>query len=225
MNTGRQGLLALLCLLAAVGSYLLTPRQFLADLEPVNLEQMVPLQFGDWKALPQHDDVITSPEQEAYIKSIYSQTLSRVYADSQGHSVMLSIAYTRDQSDNAGTQSHKPEICYPAQGFVIQQSEITQMDTGFGAIKVKRLTAVQGSRVEPLIYWTMIGTRSAVDQFGLKWAKLEYGVHDIIPDGLIFRVSEIYTDGTKIFSTQEQFSRDLMESVTPKNRVRFIGEF
>ena len=66
MTTARQALLAALCLLTALGAYLLTPRQMLADLEPVNLEQMVPKQFGDWKALPQHDGVITSPEQEAF---------------------------------------------------------------------------------------------------------------------------------------------------------------
>ena len=107
MTTARQALLAALCLLAALGAYLLTPRQMLADLEPVNLEQMVPKQFGDWRALPQNDDVITSPEQDAFIKSIYSQVLSRVYVDDAGHRIMLSIAYTRDQSDNAGTQSHE----------------------------------------------------------------------------------------------------------------------
>lgn len=97
------------------------------------------------------------------------------------------------------------------------------MDTGFGAIKVKRLTAVQGSRVEPLIYWTMIGTRSAVDQFGLKWAKLEYGVHDIIPDGIIFRVSVIYSGDGDPFYSQERFIRSLILSLDSISRNRFLG--
>lgn len=223
MNTGRQGLLALLCLLAAVGAYLLTPRQFLADLEPVNLEQIVPLQFGDWKALPQHDDVITSPEQEAYIKSIYSQTLSRVYADSQGHRVMLSIAYTRDQSDNAGTQSHKPEICYPAQGFQIRGKQVGALDTNPTAGSAVRMVAVNGSRIEPLTYWLMIGHDRAVTHWDIKRWQMAYGLYGQIPDGLIFRVSVIDEDIEQGFALQQQFLQQLFSGLSPTALRRLAG--
>lgn len=223
MTTARQALLAVLCVLAALGAHLLTPRQLLADLEPVNLEQMVPLQFGDWKALPQHDDVITSPEQEAFIKSIYSQTLSRVYADSQGHRVMLSIAYTRDQSDNAGTQSHKPEICYPAQGFQIVSKQIGVLDDGPEAGSVVRMVAVNGSRIEPLTYWLMIGHDRAVSHWDVKRWQMAYGLHDQIPDGLIFRVSVIGEDIRYGFALQQQFLQQLFSGLSPMALRRLAG--
>ena len=224
MKLTRQALLASLCLLAAVGAYLLTPRQFLADLEPVNLEQMVPLQFGDWKALPQHDDVITSPEQEAFIKSIYSQTLSRVYADSQGHRVMLSIAYTRDQSDNAGTQSHKPEICYPAQGFQIVSNQTQQLVLGDFSLPIRRLVAVQSNRVEPISYWTMVGHQPVVSGVRTKIVQMEYGIKGVIPDGLIFRVSNITNVLDEGFQQQMVFINSLVSELSSHSKARLLGD-
>ena len=219
MTTARQALLAALCLLAALGAHLLTPRQLLADLEPVHLEQMVPKQFGDWKALPQHDGVITSPEQEAFIKSIYSQTLSRVYVDSQGHRVMLSIAYTRDQSDNAGTQSHKPEICYPAQGFQIVSNQTQQLVLGDFSLPVRRLVAVQGNRVEPISYWTMVGNQPVVSGVRTKIVQMAYGIKGVIPDGLIFRVSNITSSLDDGFNLNAKFINSLVHSVTERNKL------
>jgi EpsI family protein len=184
----------------------------------------VPLQFGDWKALPQHDDVITSPEQEAYIKSIYSQTLSRVYADSQGHSVMLSIAYTRDQSDNAGTQSHKPEICYPAQGFQIVSNQTQQLTLGDFSWPVRRLVAVQGARVEPISYWTMVGHQPGVTGLTTKLHQLEYGLRGVIPDGLIFRVSSLGADEQVENRLQNLFIKTLGDVLSPASKSRMIGQ-
>lgn len=223
MTTARQALLAVLCVLAALGAHLLTPRQLLADLEPVNLEQMVPLQFGEWKALPQHDDVITSPEQEAFIKSIYSQTLSRVYADSQGHRIMLSIAYTRDQSDNSGTQSHKPEICYPAQGFVIQSTTTNELNVGKGRISARQLIASSGARYEPLSYWTMVGRYLSVSGLETKLAQIKYGLNRIIPDGVIFRVSTTGLGEAEAFVLQESFITAMANNLSEKNRIRLMG--
>lgn len=224
MTTARQALLAALCLLAALGAHLLTPRQLLADLEPVNLEQMVPKQVGDWKALPQHDGVITSPEQEAFIKSIYSQTLSRVYVDSQGHRVMLSIAYTRDQSDNAGTQSHKPEICYPAQGFQIVSNQTQQLVLGDFSLPVRRLVAVQGNRVEPISYWTMVGHQPVVSGVRTKIVQMEYGIKGVIPDGLIFRVSNITNVLDEGFQQQMVFINSLVSELSSHSKARLLGD-
>ena len=219
MKLTRQALLASLCLLAAVGAYLLTPRQLLADLEPVNLEQMVPQQFANWRALPQNDDVITSPEQEAFIKSIYSQVLSRVYVDDAGHRIMLSIAYTRDQSDNSGTQSHKPEICYPAQGFQIVSNQQQDLTLGELSLPLRRLVAIQGNRIEPISYWTMVGSRPVVSGLMTKVVQMEYGVKGVIPDGLIFRVSNITSSLDDGFNLNASFINSLAHSVIKRNKL------
>ena len=224
MKLTRQALLASLCLLAAVGAYLLTPRQLLADLEPVNLEQMVPQQFANWRALPQKDDVITSPEQEAFIKSIYSQVLSRVYVDDAGHRIMLSIAYTRDQSDNSGTQSHKPEICYPAQGFQIVSNQQQDLALGELSLPLRRLVAIQGNRIEPISYWTMVGHKAGVTGVTTKLHQLAYGLRGVIPDGLIFRVSSLGSDEQVEYQLQNLFIKTLADVLSPASKSRITGE-
>ena len=223
MKLTRQALLASFCLLTAVGANLLTPRQLLADLNPINLEQMVPPQFANWRALPKNDDVITSPEQDAYIKSIYSQVLSRVYVDDAGHRIMLSIAYTRNQSDNSGTQSHKPEICYPAQGFQIVSNQKQQLTLGDLSLPVRRLVAIQDSRIEPISYWTMVGSKPVVSGIMTKVVQMEYGVKGLIPDGLIFRVSNISNDPAEGFELHMVFINTLVSALTSNSKIRLIG--
>ena len=218
-----QSILAALCLLAAIAAYALTPHQRLAELEPINLEQMIPSQFGEWKMEPTSEAIISSPEQDAEIKKIYSQTLSRTYVNSQNQRVMLSVAYTRDQSDNTGSQSHKPEICYPAQGFTIESNRISTLNTGPGMISVKELLAVQGGRVEPIIYWTMVGNRVAINSWQLKSAQLSYGLNDIIPDGLVFRVSSINGREKDRYALLKAFVTDLIASLDSVNRNRLSG--
>ena len=223
MSQYRQALLAALCLLAAIAAYLLTPRQLLADLEPVNLEQMIPLHFGEWRALPQNDDVITSPEQEAYIKSIYSQVLNRVYVDNAGHRIMLSIAYTRDQSDNSGTQSHKPEICYPAQGFAIRDSQTQEMRIRDGGWQIRHLVAQKANRIEPITYWNMIGTRPVVTGVKMKKEQIYYGMQGLIADGFIVRISSVDSDISYAYGLQQNYIDQLINGMKLDDKKRIAG--
>ena len=63
---------------------------------------------------------------EAIINKIYNQTLTRTYINPRGDRIMLSIAYGRDQSD--ALQMHKPELCYPAQGFRLLNNQRGTLD-------------------------------------------------------------------------------------------------
>lgn len=218
-----QAILALLCALTAAAAYHFTPHLMLADLQPVKLETMIPTQFGSWKMVPEGTDIISSPEQDEFIKSIYSQVLTRTYIDNAGNHIMLSIAYTRDQSDNSGTQSHKPEICYPAQGFNISSTKKTIINGAFGDINARQVVAIQGERVEPIIYWTMIGNNVVNSAFLLKKSQIEYGFGGYIPDGLIFRISTIGQDIQDEYKIQNKFVDDLLGSVSSSTRKRISG--
>lgn len=224
MITTRQSILVILCLLTSIGAYLLTPHNLLADIEPVNLEQMVPQHFGDWHALPQNDNVVVSAEQDAFIKSIYSQVLNRVYVDNAGHHIMLSIAYTRDQSDNSGTQSHKPEICYPAQGFqiVTNREDIVGLDSF--KLPVRRLVAVHGLRIEPITYWTMVGHQPGVTSMINKLNQIQYSIRGIIPDGLIFRISTIGSKEQSEYQLHDLFIKNLSNILSKTSKSRIIGQ-
>lgn len=213
-----------LLMFAAAGLALaLKPTQKIADIGPkIDLEAMIPKQFGDWNMDTTVMPLIANPEQEALIKKIYSQTLSRTYINSGGDRIMLSIAYGGDQTDYMSV--HKPEVCYPAQGFQILKNAADTFSTGEGDIPVKRLVATQGRRIEPITYWTTVGDTVA-GVSGLKWKLnvLKYGLTGKIPDGLLFRISSIEADDAKAYKTQDAFARDLLKAMSPSGRERIIG--
>lgn len=212
-----------LCMLGAAGMALaLKPTHKIADTGPkINLETLIPKQFGDWKLDESIVPLIANPEQEALINKIYNQTLSRTYVNSRDERVMLSIAYGGDQSDNMAV--HKPEVCYPAQGFQILKNTTDTFSTGAGEIPVKRLIATQGPRIEPITYWTTVGDTVAIN--GLKWKinQLKYGLTGQIPDGLLFRISSIQADDSAAYRMQDDFSRALLGALTPEGKKRIIG--
>jgi len=212
-----------LCMFAAVGmAMVLKPTHKIADDRPqIDLETLIPKTFGDWKIDETITPLIANPEQEALIKKVYSQTLTRTYVNARGERIMLSIAYGSEQRD--GMAVHKPEICYPAQGFQILKNTMGTLSTGEGGIPVKRLVATQGQRIEPITYWTTVGDDIAGT--GLKWRlqQLKYGLTGQIPDGLLFRVSSIQADDAAAYQTQDAFARDLIKVLSPSGRQRIIG--
>ena len=213
-----------LCMFAAAGMALaLKPTTKVADSGPkIDLETLIPKTFGDWKMDATITPLIANPEQEALINKIYSQTLSRTYVNAAGERVMLSIAYGGDQSDNMAV--HKPEACYPAQGFqILKNSTISSFATEEGSIPVKRLVATQGQRIEPITYWTTVGDKVAVSAVKWKLQQVKYGLTGKIPDGLLFRISSIQADETKAYQTQDAFTRDLLKAMSPSGRERIIG--
>ena len=214
-----------LCMFAAAGVALaLKPTTKLADSGPkIDLETLIPKQFGDWKIDETIAPLIADPELQARLDKIYNQTLTRTYVNARNERVMLSIAYGGDQSDNMAV--HKPEICYPAQGFQILKNTTGTFSTGTTEIPVKRLVATQGQRIEPITYWTTVGDTVAVN--GLKWKlnQLKYGLTGKIPDGLLFRISSIQADESAAYRAQDDFARALLGALTPEGKERIIGRF
>lgn len=193
------------------------------DAPKVNLETLVPRQFGDWRIDEKVFPLVANPEQQAALDKIYNQILARTYVNSRGERIMLSIAYGSDQGDNM--QVHKPEVCYPAQGFqVLETTKGTlPLVQSQQSIPVKRVVAKQGDRTEPITYWTTVGDKVAVD--GLKWklAQLKYGLTGSIPDGLLFRISSIDANEKRAFVLQERFVNDLVGALDAAGQVRLVG--
>lgn len=212
-----------LFMLAAAGMALtLKPTERVADTGPkVDLETLIPKEFGDWKMEDTVTPIILNPVQKAVIEKIYNQTLTRTYVNSRNERIMLSIAYGGDQSDSMSV--HKPEICYPAQGFQILKNKADFFATGEGEIPVQRLVAQQGRRVEPITYWTTIGDTVAIK--GVKWKlqQIKFGLTGKIPDGLLFRISSIQADESAAYRNQDDFTRALIAAMTPEGRQRIIG--
>lgn len=223
MKHSRKFIVLLALMLAAsIIAMLLRPTQKISEVgEKINLETMIPKQFGQWSAVDNPSNQIVNPEQQQKLESLYTQILSRLYVNKAGNAIMLSIAYGEDQSDSK--QLHYPEVCYPAQGFQITSSQKAELNTQFGKIAVLRLHAEMGSRSEPLTYWSTVGNKVVRGGKEIKLQQLSYGFKGEIPDGLLFRVSSITKDKNEGYAVQQQFVQSLVAGLTTGNRARLAG--
>ena len=209
-------------LAAAAGAVILKPTKHLADQHQMQLNKLIPEQFDDWRMDQSVVPVQADPELQAKLDKIYSQVLSRTYVNSKGQQVMLSIAYGRDQSDQSAV--HRPEICYPAQGFYLNGVKRTFTQTQFGAIPVSEMVAAKSSRVEPIIYWFSVGGIPVYPGSDQKFKQLKFGLHGVVPDGLVFRVSTINGQTEEGFQLNRQFISVLLNSLPEKARQSLIGK-
>lgn len=218
----KAAIVVLLALLATVGAQLWRPTQHLADQLPkLDLEAVFPQQFGQWRIDTSGPAQIVSPDQQAMLSKLYAQSLSRVYVGPRGERIMLSIAYGGDQSD--ATRAHRPDVCYPAQGFQIRSSSEGQVRLSAGLVRAKLMVAQQDNRIEPITYWITVGDQIALSGTEQKLAQLRYGTHGVIPDGMLVRVSSLSTNATQAYSLHERFLQDLYQSMASVNRVRVFG--
>lgn len=215
-------LIAALMFSASVGAILLRPDTRVADLGPgISLETMIPKQFGDWREAPQRGVQVVNPQTQALLDKLYSQVLTRVYINARGYRIMLSLAYGSDQ--RGSLQAHKPEVCYPAQGFTLHSSKSSQIATPFGEIPAQRLFTTLGPRQEPVTYWFTVGDKAVQNKLQKRLVDLRYGLTGQIPDGMIFRVSSIDPDQNRANQAQDQFIIQLLQAVSPAERKRLAG--
>ena len=208
----------------ALGSHALQPTEMLAQrLGDMDLEAVVPDSFGVWRLDRSSATGMVDPQTKAFIDSIYTRTLARVYVADDGYRIMLSIAYSRDHSDNRDS-FHRPELCYPASGFNILGEVDAKVSTAQGAVPARRLlTRLGAARPEPLTYWVTIGEHAVVTGTERKLASLHYTSRGVIPDGLLFRVSSVDPNADNAFARQDQFIREFVAALTPPQRRRLAG--
>ena len=222
MSSNRIALLiAALMISASVGAIALRPDQKVADISNISLDAMIPKQFGDWREEPQRTLQMVNPQTQALLDKLYSQLLSRVYVNTQGYRVMLSLAYGSDQ--RGALQAHKPEVCYPAQGFTLHSSKTLPLTTPFGEIPAQRLYTTLGPRQEPVTYWFTVGDKAVQSKLQKRLVDLRYGLTGQIPDGMLFRVSSIDANQERANQLQDQFVNQLLQAIPPGDRKRLSG--
>lgn len=223
MNLRLRNLVLLVCMLVASGLALaLRPTHKIAQEGPaIDLQAMVPRTFGEWHEEQQKGMQMVDPQQQELIEKIYTQTLSRIYANSRGYHIMLSIAYGNDQRDSM--QMHYPEVCYPAQGFLLKEKKRGTLTTENGLIPVTRILTKLGPRDEPVTYWTTLGNKVFQGDIQKKLAEMSYGLNGKIPDGMLIRVSSIDPETAHAYEMQAQFVDQMLGALTPNYRQKING--
>lgn len=187
----------------------------------ISLETAVPRSFGDWTELQDQGVQVVNPQTQELLNKLYSQVLTRSYVNKQGYRIMLSMAYGDDQ--RGGLQAHRPEVCYPAQGFKLAKVEDGTLATAFGNIDVRRLSTNLGSRSEPVTYWLTVGDQIIKNKFDKRIMEIRLGLTGQIPDGLLFRISSIDNDTARGYAMQQKFAADMMTAVPAAARKQLSG--
>jgi len=186
-----------------------------------NLDTLVPTSFGAWQVIP-NGSTIVNPQVQARLDAIYDQTLSRTYINqANGRHIMLSLAYGSNQSH--ATQLHKPEACYPSQGFKIDSLSRTAFRVAGRDIPVTTLHASLGTRSEYISYWMVEGDRVVRGALQQNLQRSLLALRGIVGSGLLFRVSEISTDERSSFTLQREFADSLVNAITFPQRTRLFG--
>ncbi|MBX3621814.1 MAG: EpsI family protein [Rhizobacter sp.] len=185
------------------------------------LEDIVPKRFGDWHELPAEGPIVINPQTQQLLDKLYSQILTRTYVNSDGDRIMLSMAYGDDQRGDL--QAHKPEVCYPAQGFTVHSTSSGQLATPMGDIAVHRLSTSQGPRKEPVTYWFTVGDKAVKNKFEQRMVEIRLGLTGQIPDGLLVRISSIDPDPARAFKLHDAFANALLSASSAGNRARLSG--
>jgi len=223
MKTSRISLtLALLMCTVSVAGVAIRPSSKAKDKgNVISLEAAVPKGFGDWTELPDQAGQVVNPQTKELLDKLYSQILTRNYVNKQGYRIMLSMAYGDDQ--RGGLQAHRPEVCYPAQGFKLGKVEDGVLATAYGNIDVRRLSTTLGARNEPVTYWLTVGDQVIQNALDKRIAQIRLGLTGQIPDGLLFRISSIDADTASAYAMQQKFVADMMASVPPAARKQLSG--
>jgi EpsI family protein len=199
------------------------PTRHLADqLGIPDLETLFPAEFGDWRVDASLPVILPSPDVQALLNKIYNQVLTRTYVNVRtGERIMLSVAYGGDQSD--GTSAHRPEVCYPAQGFAVRGNRAGRLELGDRMIPVRQLMSSLGTRHEPITYWVVVGGEVVTTGIGQKLAQLRYGVRGLIADGMLVRVSSIDAAARRGHALHERYLTALYGAVDASARPRIFG--
>ena len=216
-------------LLAPAMAQVLTPR-FPFEEGVERLAESVPLQFGEWKAMPDatsQAELATAGDGGKSQDQLYDDVLMRTYVNQAGEQVMLAIAYARAQRQEV--KLHLPEICYPAQGYkVLELTPVALPVTAGGtALPGKHMLADGNGRLEAVTYWTRISDAYPQDALAMRMKIFRDGLQGRISDGILVRSSMLVRDAggaATAYAIQERFLRSLVNATRPRARTLVVAQ-
>ena len=198
----------------------LKPTRRVSLLGKSSIEKVIPKAFPGWPSDAAQGFV--QPARQGLSASLYDQVVERVYTSPTDGSIMLLAAYGGTQSDLL--QLHRPEVCYPALGFVVKSKTTTSIELPGGTkLGVVNIVAVSGDRHENIVYWTRLGEFFPADGREQRMIVLQDAIAGFIPDGILVRCSTIDTDSERAFQRLHRFIPTFLEAVTPAGRPALIG--
>jgi EpsI family protein len=211
-------------LIAAASAWFIAPQAQVTTQD--SLAAIVPTEVGEWKEYREGSapvDPTNQAEGERTMKSPYDDVLMRAYRNGKGETILLAIAYGREQRQEI--KIHRPELCYVAQGFgVLRQSRTRFPPIGPGEDMIAGQRVLVGGprRIEAVSYWIRIGDRYSDSAWHTRGYIFAEGLKGRVVDGLLMRVSQILPDAESAspdrYVLQEQFAAELVRAVPARQR-------
>jgi EpsI family protein len=183
------------------------------------LDQVLPEKLGKWTFVSSSGLVV--PPEDQLARALYSQLLTRVYADPSGAPIMLLVAQSASQTGIL--QIHRPEFCYTAGGYKLSPSMPHPVQLPGSVLPALSISATRDARTEQIVYWTRIGNHMPVSWPQQRMAVAMDNLRGLIPDAIMVRVSTFGNDRAAALAVVDDFIRTLMESVAPPIRRVFVG--
>lgn len=204
----------------AAAAYAAMPRRSVDRLAQTRLDALIPPRIADWRWVSNVGVVTTT---ETSDEDGYDQQLKRVYAAPDLPRVMLLIAYGSTQGGSL--QLHRPETCYPGQGFGLTgfRDVDLALASSPGTVHARAFTARRDDRIERLLYWTRIASafpRNTAEEYR---AILSSVVAGTVPDGILVRVSTLGDDIPASDRALARFAEAMVAATSPPARALLVG--
>lgn len=185
------------------------------------LEDLVPQRIAGWQNSGSAGVIVAEPEEDL-VEAGYDQLLTRVYSAGSQVSVMLLLAYGSTQGGSL--QLHRPETCYPGQGFRLGEFQDVDMALGHAQhVHTRKFTARRDDRNERVMYWTRIADYFPLSSLSEYRAIISSVARGVVPDGILVRVSVRGSDIAVDDMLLRQFIGDLITALPPLGQKLLLG--
>lgn len=211
------------CVAASGVAVALKPRRKVTLMaEGKKLSEILPRKFGEWESRDV-SDLYAAETPDSLLAQLYGQTVGRIFTH-RTTSVQIMMLAAHGDSQSNELQLHRPEVCYPAFGFALLESQPVQLPL---AQKVtlpgRRMIAESSQQKQAVIYWTRLGETFPVTVAEQRFARLNSALHRYIPDGLLARFSIAGVDMEASFANMRAFISELVMQVAPADRGVLVG--
>jgi len=219
--TRRNLLMGGAMLSIAATAFARLPKPYVPRMAKDELDRIIPPKIGPWQFITASGLVMPPPDE--LVDKLYSNILTRYYSAPDKPSLALLIAYSNVQ--NGLLQMHRPETCYPASGFQLSETTVSDFPLSDGqSIAVRAFMAQGVSRNENVLYWTRIGNDIPTSWAQQRWAVAKANLKGVIPDGILVRTSLV--SGEPLEASREilgDFIHHLLGAVSANTRRLLIG--
>jgi EpsI family protein len=195
------------------------PSQRVDYLGKTELESVLPETVGPWKYVSNSGLVV--PPEDQLSRALYSQLVTRVYANAGVAQIMLLIAQSGSQTGIL--QIHRPEFCYTAGGYQLSPSHPHALRLPGREVPALTISARREGLTEQIVYWTRIGRHLPLTWTQQRLAVAMDNLRGVIPDAVMVRVSSYGADQALALTSIDEFIRLLMGELSPQIRRVLIG--